>query len=195
MALEGACSRNDGDPDAGGKAWSRVLSKETCVPRKERFLCISRVPGPDLAGLQPWFLTASLLRKPHGGFSFAWCFGTSVTKTEAAWLPGPSHARAVSFPGVTEPLPRSRGPVLPSDTPPCPLPSHPELPSRPPASSSDAKRLRFCCPSRSLLCRIKAQSWVFTTSCPPPAPVSRLTLTASHLTMARDPPRPGCRLR
>lgn len=114
---QGACSRNDGDLDAGGKAWSRVLSEETCVPRKERFLCISRVPGPGLAGLQLWFLTASLLRKPHSGFSLAWCFGTSVTKIKAAWLPGPSHARVVSFLGVSEPLPRPGGPFLPSDAP------------------------------------------------------------------------------
>lgn len=43
---EGACSWNDGDPGMGGKAGSRVLS--TWVPGKERFLCITRVPGPDL---------------------------------------------------------------------------------------------------------------------------------------------------
>ena len=149
---EGSCSQNDGDPDAGGKAWSRVLFEETCVPRKERFLCISRVPGPGLAGLQLWFLTASLLRKPHSGFSLAWCFGTSVTKIEAASLPGPSHARVVSFSSVSEPLPRPGGPFLPSDAPP-PAPSPPTLSSLPrsPASSSDAERLRFCLPFRSLL--------------------------------------------
>lgn len=134
------------------KAWSHVLSEETCVPRKERFLCISRVPGPGLAGLQPRFLTASLLRNPHSGFSLSWCFGTSVTKIKVAWRPGPSHARVVSFSGVTEPLPRSGGPFLPSDAP-APAPCPPTLSSLPrsPASSSDAERLRFRLPFRSFL--------------------------------------------
>ena len=79
-------------------------------------------------------------------------FRDSVTKIEAASLPGPSHARVVSFSGVSEPLPRPGGPFLPSDAPP-PAPSPPTLSSLPrsPASSSDAERLRFCLPFRSLL--------------------------------------------
>ena len=81
----------------GGKAWGRVLSKETCVPGQERLLCISRVPGLDLAGLGPRFLTASLLGEPHSGFSSTWCFGISMTKIKAAWLPGPSRARVPFF--------------------------------------------------------------------------------------------------
>lgn len=69
---EGVCSWNDGDPDMGGKAGSRVLSKETWVPGKERFLCITRVPGPDLLvcghGSQqpPFWESLTLVSAPRG---------------------------------------------------------------------------------------------------------------------------------
>lgn len=53
-------------------------------------------PGPS--GLRPRFPTASLLGKPHTGFSSTWCFGTSVTRIKAVWLLGSSRAR-VAFLG------------------------------------------------------------------------------------------------